>query len=504
MGDKKIHIIAGDSNVRPVTNAVCVKAAGIGDIQKALDGHVALPLGIIATGNINTNTSRYSTSKVALTSVVMKEPFLIPYSGVTFHISIDKSLDDLYIIVYYGYNEGVTGTTSNVSKYSSSRLINNSLFTFPINHGGITATGYDMTTYYYRIGFFSESLSLNENDIKEYIRLGYISITYRDDTPNVVTRNMRANEVIEASKTKRLPTRHKNFVFTHISDLHGNGIALMDALKYSRAINSQGLFITGDVVVQSSYDGYGYIHEFCKDFDFPSFVSSGNHDGVGQTLSLFNSNYFGDMSNSFGYEIDTSVGYYYKDLTDPKIRVIALDCCDSTSNYRISSVRSTQLSWLTKTLNSVPTGFGVIIIMHQPLDNLTEESVAAHPTFAKFGAMDNAEINWTGVSGIKGAVDDFIDNGGEFIMYCGGHYHADIVGFIKGTENPQLMALVGSTNRMQDMHLEDGGLGDGIGNARDLFNAYVIDRVSKTVRVIRVGSNVYTDLTERLVEEFSY
>ena len=89
-------------------------------------------------------------------------------------------------------------------------------------------------------------------------------------------------------------------------------------------------------------------------------------------------------------------------------------------------------------------------------------------------------------------------------MYAVGHWHADFVGLIGGTTKPQLQAAIGSPNGTYDMQNDVCSVGDGVGNAQDLFNAYVIDRTQHTVRVVRIGANVCEDLSERLVEEFSY
>ena len=509
MTDKAITFLQGDSSLNPATNAKCVKMQGVGTLHNALSGAVRLPLGIIADGSITT-ASRYSSTKFTgmTTSVVMKEPFVTPYAGVTFKVHINSLLEGLMVKVYYGYNEGMSSTTSNVSKYSSGNLVDGDGFTLPIDNYNV-ANGYDKSRGYYRIAIISSELTMTADDIAEAIRLGYLAITYDEPCGNVVARNPRATEVIEVSKGAKTignqGPRHRNFLFTHISDMHANGIALLNALKYSKAVNSQGLFITGDVAAQSSYDGFGYVHEFAKDFDFPSFLTSGNHDGVGVTsLATFNNSFFGNMTSTFGYNRSSGMGYYYKDLAEPKIRVIALDCSDTSAGYRINSIGSTQITWLQNTLASTPSGYGVIILLHQPLGNPTSASRTAHPSFAKFPDIGSSDYNWTGASSVRSAVDNFITNGGEFIMYAVGHWHADFVGLIGGTTKPQLQAAIGSPNGTYDMQNDVCSVGDGVGNAQDLFNAYVIDRTQHTVRVVRIGANVCEDLSERLVEEFSY
>ena len=507
MADKSISFASGEDNLRPITNARCVMMEGVGSLHNARKGAVQVPLGIIADGSI-TSASRFSSTKFSgmTTSVVMKEPFVTPFVGVKFNVHIDSSLEGLQVKVYYGYNEGMSSTTSNVSKYSSPAMVDGDSFAMPIDNYNV-ANGYDMSRGYYRIAFISSSLSMDYEDIAEAIRLGYIAVTYEDPCSNVVARNPRATEVIEVSKTFSASTpRHRNFVFTHVSDLHSHGIALMDALKYSKAINSQGLFITGDVAAQSSYDGYGYVHEFCKNFPFPSFLTTGNHDGVGvSSLATFNNAFFAEMTASFGYTRGSGQGYYYKDLAEPKIRIIVLDCCDSSASYRTDSVGSAQISWLQNTLANTPSGYGVIIAMHQPVGNPTAASRKAHPSFAQCDDFTNwGGTSWTGASDIRAAVDSFIGNGGEFIMYCCGHQHADSVGIIGNTSHTQLQACIGTPNGNQDMQQEIASVGDGMGSARDLFNAYIIDRTRHTVRVVRVGANTCEDLSERLVEEFSY
>lgn len=513
MADKKFSFKSGNDALRPVTNAKCVMAQGFGSLHEFISDLKPVLMPALAVGSINMSNSRFSTTAASgmTTSVVMKNPILIPYAGVKFNVHIDALLQGLKVIIYHGYNEGVTSSISNVSKYSSGDLLDGDSFSFPVNSAAIESSTWDQNDRYYRIGFFSSELEMSLNDIKEAIRLGYIAITYEDKDSEVVARNPRPTEIIEASKSAKTPSQHHNFVLTHVSDLHGHGIALLNALKFSKAINSQALMVTGDVVVQSSYDGYDYVHELCQEFALPSFLTTGNHDGVGASASSFNSGFIGPMATAFGYQrSSTSVAYYYKDLATPKIRIIVLDCCDTSASYRINSVGSAQLTWLQNTLASTPNGYGVIIAMHQPVGKLTAASVTAHPSFADWNdELDGvnysfANTTWTGASGIKSAVDSFIANGGEFIMYAVGHVHSDVVGIISGTAQTQLMAAVASPNRMLDMQYDNVALGDGRGKAQDVINAYVIDRKRHAVRVVRVGANMTTDLKERLVEEFNY
>ena len=503
MENKKVTYIDKDGILSPTTNERCVNTSA-GSLYKSLHEHIALPLGILSEGSI-TSSSKYSTSKFngMQTSIVMKEPLLSPHAEATLYIKIE--LVDLKVKVYYGYNEGMSSTTSNVSKYSSQELSDGDSFTFPIDNYSVE-TGYDKSRYYYRIAFVSSTTELSVDELKHMLELGHIAISYKEPSGGVVSRNPVPTQLIEVSKGyKNMTTkaRHRNFVFTHISDLHAHGIALLNTLKYSEAINSQGLFITGDVVAQSSEDGFGYIHEFCKDFAFPSFLTTGNHDGVGLSLSEFNSRFFNDMTATFGYNRG-NFGYYYKDLDTPKIRIIALDCSDSNSSYRIGSIGSTQVTWLQNTLSTTPSRYGVIILLHQPLGNLSEDSKTSHPSFAKYPSLASSEVNWTGAASVKTAVDTFIEGGGEFIMYCSGHIHADIVGFIDGTTHKQLQSCIASPNGVYDMQNDVCSVGDGIGSAQDLFNTYIIDRIRHTVRVVRVGANTCEDLSDRLIEEFSY
>lgn len=511
MTDKRIKFVSGSDPLRPMTNAQCVMVQGVGSLDRALKREAPVLLPTLVQGSINTSNSRYSTSLEPgmTTSVVMKNPILAPYAGVKFHVHIDDELKGLKVAVFHGYNKGITSTTSNVSETRSEDLVNGDTFDFPMDSYGIQTENWDKAHRYYRIAFFSSTLEMSVDDIKEAIRLGYLAVTYDDISGSVVMRNPRATEIIEASKTNKQPTAHRNFVFTHISDVHGNGYTLMNSLRYSKDINSQALFVSGDVVIQSSYDGYDFVHDMCKDFGFPSFVCSGNHDGVGQTAAAFNNDFFSQMANTFGYvKSSRSIGYYYKDLAEAKIRVITLDCSDTSASYRINCVGTTQINWLRSTLNATPSGYGVIIMMHQPVGKPSATAVAKNPSFAKdyelLGSNSINTITWTGASDIKSAVDSFIEAGGEFIMYAVGHIHADIVGIIDGTSHTQLQAVVGTPNRMLDMHVDSTALGDGIGKGQDLFNAYVIDRTRKTVRVVRIGANVCEDLSERLVEEFSY
>ena len=402
-------------------------------------------------------------------SIAMKSFFLLPYLGVTFDFTLP---DDIVVDLYYGNNYGASGTTCNFGKNSKLGIENGGYFTFPNNISYETGYSDDVDTtnnmYYYGIVFRKkDSSSIEITDIYNYITNKKIRITYENPYGDIVERNQPAiDNAVAASMYFELgqPKRF-NDIFLHISDLHGNIRGLRDCVTLAEELNAKAIFVTGDIVPQSSEDNFDWFVDIADNTGIPILWCTGNHDGVGMDASEFNSMFFVNSCFSDGND---NLGYHYYDLTDEKIRVIALDCSDTTASYRINSIGSTQIAWLETTLTDAKTkGLGVIILDHQPMGTMASD--AQH---TKFCCNGNNGGTFTGSAEVKNKVDAFISSGGEFIMYCNGHGHCDHAGWLPDTTNKQLHFNIASSTFATASLNNDSPRNFGKGRAGDMINAY--------------------------------
>jgi hypothetical protein len=481
-----------------------IKMPNIANVKNAIDEYTHVLLGDLLQGYVNSSDSNfYSYGSSDVKTVTMRSAITIPYSGVTFHVICPANI---HIKIYYGNSNNASWTTTEAAKYSSDWLTNNNSFTFPLN--GVTIP--DSNIWYYRIQFAytDGKTSLDVDTVNSLISNGDLSIYYKDPTGGVIKRNPKAIEALAASATyyenTTSPTeKYRNVNFIHITDLHGNAYVLDNALKLATHIGSTAVLLTGDIVTQSSVDGYGYALAISKNYNIPVLVCTGNHDGVGQELTEFNDDFITPFATQYNYIHDAGLGYYYKDFSSAKIRIIALDCSDTTDHYRISALSSAQLSWFKTILNSTPSGYGVIVLEHQRFGYLTSDSISKYPQFVDY-VGDTTPTSVTGASTILSDIDSFISNGGEFIMHASGHNHNDCTGILDGTEKTQLISNMACGALNFDMQNTFSPRFDGHGNGTDCMNVYSINRYTGKVRIIRVGSNTTDRLDTRWCQEIPY
>lgn len=103
----------------------------------------------------------------------------------------------------------------------------------------------------------------------------------------------------------------------------------------------------------------------------PNFRTPGNHDalryntGITPLTNAELYQYFGKY-NDDGTTVmcSTTAGYCYRDLTAKKVRII----CLNTAEGGKENVSAAQQLWFCRTLAAVPSGYGVVILSHHPLD----------------------------------------------------------------------------------------------------------------------------------------
>lgn len=365
---------------------------------------------------------------------------------------------------------------------------------------------------------------------------------------------------------------YKNALLCHISDTHGDITRVANALKFAKFHNVDDVVLTGDAVL---YKTEGISHVFTEAMRCGQHMSYclGNHESYGnspQSSYLTSMQEYGEDNAYVGNGDNGAVdgGYYYHDITEKKVRIIALNLYEDASysggsgkyswNGKISQ---TQIDWFISTLQSTPSGYGVVVLMHQ-LEGRYKDldmTLDVPETNASFGApncsktsnpadgmndfdwtkfQDTSGISWGNGQFVYGRpiadiIDaftmrqaiskkyykkaslssnpvemldvegDFSSSTAHFVCYLIGHSHSDKIGVLSETRSRQVVCMVTSGNALQtsgggDLVFSDGDmLRMGKGVSQDAFNLIGIDLDARQMRVVRIGSDLRRDLAKR-------
>lgn len=172
----------------------------------------------------------------------------------------------------------------------------------------------------------------------------------------------------------------------HVADGNLHGGMAMKALAYVLPLDFAAYL--GDYTTGSSTttieEGLGHINQINADIadafqGLPQFRTVGNHDPLGYS---YNQNgaaltqtelyqLIGSYNADSGAEMgSTTAGYCYRDFASKNLRVICLNTADKTitSQGSAEAVSDTQKKWFADTLISTPSGYGIIVLSHHPLD----------------------------------------------------------------------------------------------------------------------------------------
>lgn len=278
-------------------------------------------------------------------------------------------------------------------------------------------------------------------------------------------------------------TQPKPLALFHFSDIHG------DATETNR-INSvyqpvvdecDDVLCTGDMVASRFANDASFIIN--KGF----LLCIGNHDALADPTGwdwsqmatqqeLYNKFFAPDIAN-WGVQYTPGLTYYYKDYTESNIRLIVLNNLLNTADMDV------QKEWLTNILNDALTNnLAVVIAMHYHPINATK----IDSNFTKIDT--NPQSSTTSGGAIPYRVSQFIANGGEFICYLVGHEHSDYI--LNSSDYPNQItvcidaASVSQSNAYSELSRDYGD------NSQDLYNVCVLDRSTKTIKLIRIGCDM--------------
>lgn len=369
-----------------------------------------------------------------------------------------------------------------------------------------------------------------------------------DDSAAILNKFKESAIVSIAAKIgQQIPKVKDNFLcFLHISDIHGDAERMKRAIEFANSQNNiTAILATGDFS-QSEWTNDGFekcFTELYQTANIPMLPVIGNHD-VGLKKKIYNpvnSNQAvgARFISPFMTALEcvhggTDAGYYYKDFSSFQVRLIVVNeyemprvpnSGNTELKYSIWGryFSQAQADWLVSTLNSVQSGWSVIIATHQLID-----------VFGKYdnefkGAVNysNADVELAQVGMLQDIVDAYIAKGtltktysvsgadttevpdvsvsadftganGEFICYINGHTHNDGTGQSSYAQAKQvdINVTTGSAN-VANQAVYDDLYRDNDTIAQDAFNLVAFDTINKKIRMLRIGANVTMDMKRR-------
>jgi len=278
------------------------------------------------------------------------------------------------------------------------------------------------------------------------------------------------------------------------SDLHGDKFAFERLISF---YNYYGEYFddaigTGDQVSASARDTMNYWFE-AKDSENILFCI-GNHDALRdhkkwdwsdmlskkETYDI----YYKNNIKNWNVKYKEGEPYFYKDYEDKKIRLIVIDPMLNETELKEEFI------WFKDLLdNALKEDLSVVIANHFPSVSGEIEKIKSNWTFTDTNLCGDIKgyPNYKYFNIYQDEVDNFINNGGKFVCWFGGHTHRDGIFYDKKYPK-QLNIVIDSANRNSAMEWDDLIRVNNL-RSMDLANAMVIDTSADLIKIIRVGAN---------------
>lgn len=333
--------------------------------------------------------------------------------------------------------------------------------------------------------------------------------------------------------------KNKRFAMLVTTDIHRSADELKKAIDI---LNDNDVFdcgiSLGDMQASSYSDNDGtWYTNVVNQSQKPFYTVLGNHDVVNYTTPSLG----GTPSQAFNKFINPTlsvmgmsnltVPYYYKQFDDYKICIVFLNNYDAPTdtdengdyivNRAAEALSQGQINWFINTLRSIPSDYHLIIARHSfPGDNEKFES-----EWSQNGTLSgdrivyedndiisdivNAWINgstfektYSPLNGFElcpvlNVTADFSSRGkGNFIAHLVGHSHKDLI--CKSTKyNNQIIIGFCATafDSWQNEALDLPRVAET--KTQTAITALTYDRAEKTIRLVRIGSNLTFNLQKR-------
>lgn len=284
--------------------------------------------------------------------------------------------------------------------------------------------------------------------------------------------------------------------FVWMSDVHADNKNILRVKefydKYSDYING-GVIDTGDFIGNTFSQGLPTATS-----KVPGFIRIvGNHDAYNKNGSTWVLVPAVDVYQGFlkGYIENWGVVqpanaeangycYFYKDFSENNVRIIALDG---------EHWDTTQKDWLIATLSDSGTKHIVCLLHrapfmltpqpHNPFDNIDYVNETVTEGTAHVRDHEPYVEAYT-------AVKNFIDNGGNFVCWLCGHLHDDYIGLGRDADVSNQLVIGVACASSSASATNSGSMSRVVGEkSQDCFNVVGIDTASRTIKIMRVGTD---------------
>lgn len=182
---------------------------------------------------------------------------------------------------------------------------------------------------------------------------------------------------------------------------------------------------------------------------------------------------------------DNGFSFYFKDYSQTRVRLIVLDW----TNYNTQ-----QKAWLQAVLeDSRVKDKAVVISSHFPSASV----IKVGGKFDSIRPSNEIRTDWLNVFTEYNAHEDiqeYIDNGGEFVCWLCGHMHRDDFGYIKDYPNQTVIILDSTKEAIGETDVYRAG--------NPLINLFSVDPDEGMFYVTRLGAN--QDMYGRIRDSFAY
>lgn len=293
------------------------------------------------------------------------------------------------------------------------------------------------------------------------------------------------------------------------SDIHGRSAELQRIVQYGNAMKtSLNCIIDGgdDTSAFTSTTPLTWFDTDIANSELPCLRAVGNHDAWASNYWVWDTNeniytmitskVVADLTNrdiTVHQPSDVATtykNYYYVDFGNVRVIVLLSLIYNSMNAYW----NADQKDWLESVLADALTNEKhVLIVNHGPLNPASIKECETWPNWNSFRSwegyatrtepyyLDTQHLSDEAVT----LVDDFIEEGGNFIAYIAGHTHGDHVLETKNTTHKQYCIVTSCARGNPDNTYTPplGNLG------YDLFNWIGIDTTRKQFKMLRLGNN---------------
>lgn len=278
------------------------------------------------------------------------------------------------------------------------------------------------------------------------------------------------------------------FAIAHFSDIHGNAWAMKQIQNFKTRFQDKldDVICTGDLVVDKLSDGLDFWND---NSDGDVLICIGNHDSLGSngwanpvSQQTLYETYIAPYEENWSAETVNGHSYWYKDYDDKKIRLIAVDATIYDTTEQLN-----QMTWFESALNgAITNGYAVVGAIHFPPMATNFQKIDSNFTALMHSTgSDMSVFAWsTYNTDILEAIDQFIDDGGDFVCWLSGHTHYDLVSYDNRFPR-QLFVTISCAMPSDAMEekIRDTGRGSGL-----VLNTVCVDTVRKYVKLIRYGA----------------